>query len=663
MKKNILISFLFLFVVLCMKAQPISMTIDNQTPGGLSSKINYGDQQTVEKLKVTGFINADDIVFLRVLNTNRALVDLDLSGTRIVAGGGTYGDDPKYKTTDDVLGENMWGDFGYFRKLSLPSVKEYTYWSTFGSTTGKCTLEVDTLIVNGSITEFDMSWLGQSLISNASRYKSIATNLYLPEGLKRLLLQDLQTGSRYPIGKGGRKLEFVTFPSTMEAVETDAISDVNMIVVSYIKEPQNVRNETTNPKYPLTKWKGTIYVPKGTVDKYKESCFGHMTIKEMLDVDSISIDAEMMYLHVGEITNLAATIYPDEAYDKAYSWRSEDENIATVDENGTVTAKAYGRTKIIAEANNGVKDSCEIIVYDKTTGVVMDEKVEINIGENVQLIAKTLPLETSDSFVVWSSNDESVASVDENGVVCGYKQGHCVITATSINGGYTANCTVNVLQPITDIQLDKHEVTVKTGNSVQLKATILPDNADNEQVVWTSDNEDIATVSTDGIVIAKKAGVAMIMCKSEENEGINDVCQVTVIQPVTGIILDKNDVVLSKLGEVVKLIPTIQPEDASNKEVRWSSSKENVCTVSDNGTIVALDDGVSIVIATTVDGGFVAVCTVNVTTLSGIENINISDNEQVDGFYTIDGLRLIKPQKGLNIVKFKNGAIKKILVK
>ena len=156
MKKNILISFLFLFVVLCMKAQPISMTIDNQTPGGLSSKINYGDQQTVEKLKVTGFINADDIVFLRVLNTNRALVDLDLSGTRIVAGGGTYGDDPKYKTTDDVLGENMWGDFGYFRKLSLPSVKEYTYWSTFGSTTGKCTLEVDTLIVNGSITEFDL---------------------------------------------------------------------------------------------------------------------------------------------------------------------------------------------------------------------------------------------------------------------------------------------------------------------------------------------------------------------------------------------------------------------------------------------------------------------------------------------------------------------------
>ena len=182
-----------------------------------------------------------------------------------------------------------------------------------------------------------------------------------------------------------------------------------------------------------------------------------MTIKEMLDVDSISIDAEMMYLHVGEITNLAATIYPDEAYDKAYSWRSEDENIATVDENGTVTAKAYGRTKIIAEANNGVKDSCDIIVYDKTTGVVMDEKVEINIGENVQLIAKTLPLETSDSFVVWSSNDESVASVDENGVVCGYKQGHCVITATSINGGYTANCTVNVLQPITDIQLDKHD--------------------------------------------------------------------------------------------------------------------------------------------------------------------------------------------------------------
>ena len=120
---------------------------------------------------------------------------------------------------------------------------------------------------------------------------------------------------------------------------------------------------------------------------------------------------------------------------------------------------------------------------------------------------------------------------------------------------------------------------------------------------------------------------------------------------------------LCKLVETVQLIPTIQPEDASNKAVRWSSSKENVCTVSDNGTVVALSDGVSIVIATAVDGGFVAVCTVNVTTLTGIENINISNNEQVNGFYTIDGLRFINPQKGLNIVKMKNGTIKKILVK
>lgn len=662
MKKNILISFLLLFVGLCMKAQQTSMTIDNQTPGWLSSKINYGDQQTVEKLKVTGFINAADIVFLRELNTRHALVDLDLSGTRIVAGGGYYADGQYCKTEDDVMGWCMLGDFSYFKKLSLPPVKELSERCFESAIYDRYSmLEVDTLILNGAFTEFNMSLLLQG-IKGTSYYKSVATNLYLPEGITYLKLRNLTT-SGDNISFTGRTLEFMTFPSTIESVKSEVNANTNMVVVSYIKEPQKVRDETSNPNYPLRKWRGTIYVPKGTIDKYKESCFGHMTIKEMLDVENISIDAEILSLHVGDIYHLAATIYPNEAYDKAYSWRSVNENIATVDENGNVAAKAYGKTQIIAETKNGVKDSCDIIIYDKTTGVVMDEKIEVNIDTSVQLTAKTLPLETSDSLIFWSSNDESVASVDENGIVCGHKQGNCIITATSVNGGHTAMCMVKVLQPITDIKLDKHEMTVKAGNSIQLKTIVLPNNADNKQVVWTSSNEDIATISMDGIVIAKKPGEVIIMCKSVENEDINDACRVTVVQPVTGITLDKNDVILSKLGETVQLIPTIQPEDASNKAVRWSSSKENVCTVSDNGTVVALSDGVSIVIATAVDGGFVAVCTVNVTTLTGIENINISNNEQVNGFYTIDGLRFINPQKGLNIVKMKNGTIKKILVK
>ena len=93
MKKNIFISFLFLFVALCMKAQQTSMTIDNQTPGWLSSKINYGDQQTVENLEITSYINAEDLKFLGTLITNHSLSKrLDLSNVEIVP--------------DNVLGEN-----------------------------------------------------------------------------------------------------------------------------------------------------------------------------------------------------------------------------------------------------------------------------------------------------------------------------------------------------------------------------------------------------------------------------------------------------------------------------------------------------------------------------------------------------------------------------
>ena len=370
-----------------------------------------------------------------------------------------------------------------------------------------------------------------------------------------------------------------------------------------------------------------------------------MNIIECVEAENIKLDAESVVLYINDVKTLTAVVQPENTLDKSVSWQSSNDAIVKVDKSGNVTAVSAGKAQIIAETSNGLSDTCDVTVYDHTTGVTMDKTAEININEQLQLTAHTLPLETSDGLVTWSCSNNDIATVTENGIITGVKKGSCTVTATSVDGNYTASCQVKVLQPITDVQLERHDATINVGNIIQINARILPDNADNKDVVWTSSNEDVATVSKDGIITGKGAGTAVITVTSAENENVKDECEVTVLQPVTGIILDYSELVLTNIGETAHLQAMVLPEDASNKEVRWSSSKENVCTVSNNGTIIALDNGISVVTATTVDGGFVAVCTVTVDTTTDISVIETADKDKFAAYYTIDGLRLSSPQK------------------
>lgn len=103
---------------------------------------------------------------------------------------------------------------------------------------------------------------------------------------------------------------------------------------------------------------------------------------------------------------------------------------------------------------------------------------------------------------------------------------------------------------------------------------------------------------------AKKAGKAVITVMSVENNEVENQCEVVVIQPVSGIVLDKEELVLSEIGQPYQLLASVLPEDATNKRVKWSSFNENVCRVYADGSVVAVANGESIVMAETVDGGF-----------------------------------------------------------
>ena len=341
----------------------------------------------------------------------------------------------------------------------------------------------------------------------------------------------------------------------------------------------------------------------------------------VVEVESVSLNKSEMTLTEGESETLAATVTPDNAENKSIKWSSNNEAVATVDANGTVTAKSAGTAVITATSTNGKSAGCTVTVEKKQIPVtevrLSESTVGIVEGSTYKLTATVLPENTTDSkSVSWSSSNSEVATVDANGTVTAKRAGTAVITATSTNGK-TAGCTVTVSKkeiPITEISLDKSSATLTEGETTTLTATVLPENTTyGKSVKWSSSNVAVATVDLMGKVTAKRAGTAIITATSENGKTAS--CTVTVSRkeiPITEISLDKSSATLTE-GETTTIVATVLPENTTDsKSVSWRSSNSEVATVDANGTVTAKRAGTAVITATSTNGK-TAGCTVTVS--------------------------------------------------
>lgn len=160
---------------------------------------------------------------------------------------------------------------------------------------------------------------------------------------------------------------------------------------------------------------------------------------------------------------------------------------------------------------------------------------------------------------------------------------------------------------VTEVRLDKREVSLKKGETLKLEAEVLPEDATNKTVHWTSSREAVATVE-DGLVTAVSPGEADIFVTTDG--GLYATCAVTVEEPVSGVVLNKDSLSL-KVGGTETLTATVSPENATNKRIKWTSTKGNVATVKD-GQVTAVGVGTTTIAAITDDDGKTATCTVTV---------------------------------------------------
>ena len=167
------------------------------------------------------------------------------------------------------------------------------------------------------------------------------------------------------------------------------------------------------------------------------------------------------------------------------------------------------------------------------SGITLDQtSLTMNSGTTAQLTASITP-ETAFASIIWTSSDENVATVDANGLVTAVAGGSCTITATTSGSQKTATCTINVTQMVASIVLSQTKVIFeKLDDFVRLTATVLPENAANKNVVWSSSNSDIAPVRS-GRVDAYGYGTAVITCEAADGSGVKATCTIYVLDPST----------------------------------------------------------------------------------------------------------------------------------
>ena len=346
-------------------------------------------------------------------------------------------------------------------------------------------------------------------------------------------------------------------------------------------------------------------------------CIVNVTPKQ---VKSIIIDKDEMTLERGESAQLSVTVYPQDADDSSVEWSSENNEVATVDSKGTVVAISSGTTIIRATTNDGsnLTAECQVIVTSlKATGISIDRtEATLERDATLQLTATVMPEDAGDKSVTWSSGNSKVATVDGSGLVTAVAAGTAIIRATTNDGSnLTAECQVTVTPlKATGISIDRTEATLERDATLQLTATVTPDDADDRTVTWSSADSGIARVDGAGLVTAVLVGTTTITATTGDGTGLTASCTVTVTpKTVQSITMDEEALNLER-GETTRLTVIVTPQDADDVSVTWYSNNSGVATVDDGGRVTAIEVGTAVITATTNDGsGLSAKCTVTVT--------------------------------------------------
>lgn len=604
------------FMCMVLFAQATDLTIDNQTPGWLSNKIDYADQETVENLKVTGYVNSADLKFIGSLMQNRNLHGcVDLSEVYVVGSKNNY------------MGNGSFNSKGTVRRLILPKtleeLEQCLVTSTYNSESYKY-LHVDTLVFEPDNIHFvEGSFFSENYYrpNTTPSYKllGVPAHLIIGEAVDSIP----EKAFNYLIWQQSyTDLLSVTFKGKLRYVGNEAFTGSSVNLTRAMAEKLLDEADYIGLR-PFPGSIDSLHVPARwetyNLHTFEISTDGHVFFEKSLKTLT-KISKQM----ISDIHLHFKTMSPPNIPERL-TWGGDI----------YVYVPKGARTAYEARSSDFSSSSLFIEENPVESIVVNQRELQMEKGSTMRLSVTILPTDADDKTFKWTSLDDMIAQVDENGKVTGVAPGTTKIIVTSVATGLKDECEVTVIQHAADIQMETTEVSMtKLGETKQLNVTVLPENTTDKTVKWSSSNPSVCMVTASGKIVAMGYGDAVIMAVTNDGE-IPATCVVNVARPqyqltymVDGAEYKTGDY---DAGETVSLIAA--PEKEGSVFVGW-----NLVMPANDVTLTAVYAP-----ATSIDA--------------------IQSESSSFQIVTPDGIRRNVLQPGVNILRYSDGTERKVLVK
>ncbi len=322
------------------------------------------------------------------------------------------------------------------------------------------------------------------------------------------------------------------------------------------------------------------------------------------DATAVSFAVDAVYLAQGQSTTARASASPYAARKKGVTYLISDESIATVTSKGKISAVAIGECQLTATSVYDPTVSATIpirVVIPVDDVNVTTKSTSVFVGQTLQLSATCEPAEATVQTVTYASSNDAIATVTTDGLVKGVKRGRVTITVTSTDGFAKATYKMTVEQAPESVDIMPESVAAAVGRKVQLKATVLPKDANDKTVLWTSADENVATVNAKGLVTIIGIGQTQITATANANPAISTTVPAQGMELAQSISFD-NTLYSVNINETIQLSVNVLPGSTTDKSVTYKVKNKRIATVDENGLVTAVKGGKTTVYAYTADG-------------------------------------------------------------
>ena len=314
---------------------------------------------------------------------------------------------------------------------------------------------------------------------------------------------------------------------------------------------------------------------------------------------------DVIVLPVGKSLELSTTCTPSDASSKKVDYTSTDEGVLKVGKSSMRAVQAGECDLTVAsEQNPEVKEIFHVLVTQPVTKISISAPSgkTVSVGGTLSLQEVLEPANASIQAVTWSSRNEQTARVDQNGVVTGLKRGTATIQVTAADGsGRSGSISITVAQPVSAIVFKESGLNLANGQQGTVHVTVLPENANEKGVTYSSTDDTVATVNQTGVVRAISRGECSIIATSKSNPEVSAEINVSVVQQVTAITFPGGTVSLP-VRTSAQLFWQVAPEDATIKDVVFATNNKKVATVDAHGVVTGIARGTATITATATDG-------------------------------------------------------------